>query len=372
MISRRIRTALLATLLLSGSVLSFARPLSAEDATVRAVLFYSPYCGHCHLVMTQYLPPLMQRYGNRLEILNIDASTPEGEGLFMMAVERFDVPRGQAGVPLLVVGTEVLSGSADIPARLPDIIEKGLASGGIDWPPLPLMMRTMAHGAFDGVPDAVTPPELTMAQRFALDPFANAISVVVLLIMLGVVGLVVEVSFRRGGAGIAPWPAWSLPVLIAIGLTIAAYLSFVEVTDTAAVCGPVGDCSTVQQSEYARLFGVLPIGILGILGYTALGMSWLLGSFGPAALRMAARLSLWGMALLGVLFSIYLTFLEPFVIGATCAWCLSSAIVMTLILMAVTPIARPALRERFGPGRATARTAAGTEEADPEPAATEG
>ena len=40
----------------------------------------------------------------------------------------------------------------------------------------------------------------------------------------------------------------------------------------------------------------------------------------------------------GTLFSIYLTFLEPFVIGATCAWCLTSAILMTtLLLLTVTP-----------------------------------
>ena len=35
----------------------------------------------------------------------------------------------------------------------------------------------------------------------------------------------------------------------------------------------------------------------------------------------------------GTLFSIYLTFLEPFVIGAVCAWCLTSAVVMTLLLV---------------------------------------
>jgi uncharacterized membrane protein len=47
---------------------------------------------------------------------------------------------------------------------------------------------------------------------------------------------------------------------------------------------------------------------------------------------------MWWFALVGVLFSIYLTYLEPFVIGATCAWCLTSAISMTLILWAATPI----------------------------------
>jgi uncharacterized membrane protein len=38
------------------------------------------------------------------------------------------------------------------------------------------------------------------------------------------------------------------------------------------------------------------------------------------------------MSVLGVLFSVYLTFLEPFVIGATCAWCLSSAVLMTALM----------------------------------------
>jgi uncharacterized membrane protein len=44
------------------------------------------------------------------------------------------------------------------------------------------------------------------------------------------------------------------------------------------------------------------------------------------------------MIAFGTLFSIYLTFLEPFVIGATCAWCLTSAIIMTALLwLSITP-----------------------------------
>jgi hypothetical protein len=46
---------------------------------------------------------------------------------------------------------------------------------------------------------------------------------------------------------------------------------------------------------------------------------------------LAAR-ALLGMTTFGTLFSIYLTFLEPLVIGATCAWCLSSANINTLQL----------------------------------------
>ena len=111
-----------------------------------------------------------------------------------------------------------------------------------------------------------------------------------------------------------------------------------EVTQVAAVCGPVGDCNTVQQSEYARLFGILPIGALGLIGYAAIIAAWWIERRGHAPLDRLAAFALVIMALGGTLFSIYLTFLEPFVIGASCAWCLTSAILMTaLLLLTVTP-----------------------------------
>ena len=39
------------------------------------------------------------------------------------------------------------------------------------------------------------------------------------------------------------------------------------------------------------------------------------------------------MALFGVLFSIYLTYIELYVIHAVCIWCLSSAVIMALVLI---------------------------------------
>jgi uncharacterized membrane protein len=58
--------------------------------------------------------------------------------------------------------------------------------------------------------------------------------------------------------------------------------------------------------------------------------------------RDNATLALWAAAFFGTLFSVYLTFLEPFVIGATCAWCLSSAVIMALLLWATAPLAAAA------------------------------
>jgi uncharacterized membrane protein len=123
-----------------------------------------------------------------------------------------------------------------------------------------------------------------------------------------------------------------------IGFSVAGYLAYVETAQVSAVCGPVGDCNTVQQSEYARLFGILPVGVLGLVGYAAILVAWFISRFGGQKLATGASLALLGMSLIGTLFSIYLTFLEPFIIGATCAWCLASAIIMTTLLwLAVFP-----------------------------------
>ena len=117
-----------------------------------------------------------------------------------------------------------------------------------------------------------------------------------------------------------------------MGLGVASYLTYVEMTQAEAVCGPVGDCNTVQQSEYTRLFGILPFGILGLAGYVMILLAWVIGRIASQRLAAYASLALLGLTAFGLLFSIYLTFLEPFVIGATCAWCLTSALIMTALL----------------------------------------
>ncbi|MEO8355254.1 MAG: vitamin K epoxide reductase family protein [Chloroflexota bacterium] len=136
---------------------------------------------------------------------------------------------------------------------------------------------------------------------------------------------------------------WIMPLLCVMGLGVAGYLAYVETSDVAAICGPVGDCNTVQQSEYARLFGILPIGILGMIGYGVILIFWLAGRFTNKRFADFAPLFIFIMTGLGTLFSIYLTFLEPFVIGATCAWCLTSAVLMTALMLASVVPAKAAL-----------------------------
>ena len=175
---------------------------------------------------------------------------------------------------------------------------------------------------------AITEVRPSMIDLYARDPVGNGLSVAVLLAM--VVSLAaMTVMFRSMPDPREPGPL--IPLVALLGVAVAVYLTYIESSGAEAVCGPVGDCNAVQASEYARLFGAIPIGAVGLAGYVAILGAWLIGR-GNSTIADWGRLSLLAMAVVGVLFSIYLTFLEPFVIGATCAWCLTSALAITLLM----------------------------------------
>jgi uncharacterized membrane protein len=117
-----------------------------------------------------------------------------------------------------------------------------------------------------------------------------------------------------------------LGVLAAAGLLISAYLTWVHFAQVAPVCvGGSGGCETVQSSRYASVLGV-PVAVLGLVGYTGLLFS--------AVLRGELGVYLgFLIALIGTLFSVYLTYLEVFVIHAICQWCVASAAIMVAALI---------------------------------------
>jgi uncharacterized membrane protein len=118
-------------------------------------------------------------------------------------------------------------------------------------------------------------------------------------------------------------------VVACIGLGIAIYLTYVHYTGGNVACTNSG-CHTVQTSVYAKLGGI-PVPVLGLVGYLGILASLLLlpGDLG--------RLAGFGMALIGFLFSGYLTYRELFTIKAICEWCVGSAVCMT-VLMIITSI----------------------------------
>jgi uncharacterized membrane protein len=351
--------------LLLGSVL----PAQAQGGVVRAVLFYSPSCGHCHQVITQDLPPLFEKYGERLQIVGVNTAEQGGQALYQAAIQSFKISPEQRGVPTLIIGDVVLVGSLDIPEQLPGLIEKHLAQGGLGWPDIPGLAEAIAAAqptptATSAQPTVTATPTRPMPnatpvmtatpipsptspqpgligtgnrplgwqEKLARDPLGNALAIVVSIGMVLVMGYTVFTWRRLDLPPSSKLGERLIPVLSLLGLGMASYLAYVETQQVAAVCGPVGDCNTVQQSEYALLFGILQIGVFGVIGYIAILLVWLIGRHGRGPVAELAPAVLLAMTMFGTLFSIYLTFLEPFVIGATCAWCLTSAIVMTALL----------------------------------------
>jgi uncharacterized membrane protein len=114
------------------------------------------------------------------------------------------------------------------------------------------------------------------------------------------------------------------------GLAVAGYLTWVHFDDAALVCLAGGDCETVQESEYAEIAGI-PVALLGLGAYAVLLA--LVVFDGPSA-RLAAAM----LALVGLVFSMYLLALQLFVIDAVCAWCLANDVVIAPLLAALTAL----------------------------------
>ncbi len=366
---------LLAVLLcFSASLTPAAAAQSTDGPVVRAVFFYSPTCPHCHTVIEQTLLPMMEQYGERLEIIGIDISQPGGRVFYDASSQAYNVPNALMGVPRLVVGDRYLVGSVQIPQEFPGIVEAGLASGGIDWPAIPGLVEALAANqqaeqaaqaeqtpepaaepvaAADTPPPTATPtPEMAAITTGALPPIdagatptgmpdggwlaAALLGGMLLALLYALIRIwpARQGLFRSGQPLATAASSPLIPVLAVLGLGVAAYLAYVELTHVAAVCGPVGECNAVQSSQYAQIAGI-PVAVLGLINYAGILVLWAVQRSGVGKWARPAALALLGLAIFGVLFSIYLTLLEIFVIHAVCMWCVTSALLTTLIMLVV-------------------------------------
>jgi uncharacterized membrane protein len=319
--------------------------IAQEAPVVHAVLFHSPACGHCRIVIEEVLPPLQERYRGQLDILMLDTTLPGNRYAYQSAFETLRPEADSRGVPALAVGDRLLVGSAEIPEQFPGLIEAGLAAGGIDLPSIPGLG---AEG------DPGDEPGGTLSGMG-----------IGWLVLIGLVASLLycghriwtSPGFKSLWAGEDPPGAsgagrsWGVVALALVGLAIAGYLTSVEMGDVPLTCGPLGDCESVQNSEYVHLLG-LPMGLWGVIAFaTVLGL-WGAGVYGAASLARYARPGLLFLAVVCVAFSTFLTVLELFVIKAVCSWCLGSAVVTIALCWVLTldeawlPIESSTLRPR--------------------------
>lgn len=144
----------------------------------------------------------------------------------------------------------------------------------------------------------------------------------------------------------APLNRMIIAVLALVGAVIAGYMLLYSVGAlTSVACGASGSCDAVQASPWAVFLGV-PVPLIGLIGY-ALILAAALAGVQPASIgdrRIAVVLL--GLSTIAFLFSLYLSGVEAFLIGAWCRWCIASAVVSTLLFVAALPELR---RLRSGP-----------------------
>lgn len=124
-------------------------------------------------------------------------------------------------------------------------------------------------------------------------------------------------------------------ILAAIGFIDSLYLTYVKLSHQQVYCGGLGECETVNNSPYSEIGGI-PIALLGMGAYLVIIIILFLEIRGDFW-RANARLIVFGLSLIGILYSLYLTYIELAVLYAICPYCVLSAIVM-LVLFVVSTI----------------------------------
>jgi uncharacterized membrane protein len=112
--------------------------------------------------------------------------------------------------------------------------------------------------------------------------------------------------------------------LAVLGLGVATYITISDAGGGAPTClAGGGGCETVASSTYSHIVGV-NVAVFGIVGYVLLLAAAILpGDVG--------RFAGFTLALIGFGFSAYLTYVELGIIHAICQWCVSSAVLMTVL-----------------------------------------
>lgn len=130
---------------------------------------------------------------------------------------------------------------------------------------------------------------------------------------------------------------WAAVILSGLGVSISGYLVAKRFSGGSLACTRWAQCDVVNNSVYSQLYGV-PVSVIGLAGYLLLLMLAVAALWTAGRTQRRTLLLSFVLALGGVGFSIYLTYLEIYVIEALCAWCVASAVVIALLAI-VTAIA---------------------------------
>lgn len=121
---------------------------------------------------------------------------------------------------------------------------------------------------------------------------------------------------------------WGAIISAVAGAAVSIYMTIYKLTDNNSMCLGSGDCATVNASKYSEVYGI-PLGIIGLVGYAGILLVLWLEKRHPLGKEYGNLLAM-GMSFSGFIYSLYLTYLELYVIKAICPFCVASAVAITL------------------------------------------
>jgi uncharacterized membrane protein len=134
--------------------------------------------------------------------------------------------------------------------------------------------------------------------------------------------------------GAPGWLRWTTLVLALAGLGLSIYLTIVHLTPSALFCSDKGviNCAAVTTSAQSKLFGVFPVAELGLAFYV-----FMVAITTPWAWRMRWPAVYWlrlGSVVAGMLFVLYLVYVELIQLHHICLYC-TGVHVVTFLLFAL-------------------------------------
>lgn len=114
------------------------------------------------------------------------------------------------------------------------------------------------------------------------------------------------------------------------GIFVAVYLLLYKLGMIGELSCSVGSCETVNSSKWATFLGI-PVAGWGVAWYVGMFALSLVSAQEKFENSRPVSLLLLVVAGTGLLFSLWLTYLELFEIHAICQWCVVSAVIVTVI-----------------------------------------
>ncbi len=127
--------------------------------------------------------------------------------------------------------------------------------------------------------------------------------------------------------------------LVVVGLLVSIYMTIYKFTNNDGMCLGSGDCSTVNASRFSVMNGI-PVAVFGVVGYAAILFVHVFENRN-AFFKKNGTLFIFGMALTGFMFTLWLVYVEVALLKAYCPFCITSQVAMTVVfILAVIRLSR--------------------------------